>query len=274
MHVVLQKKYCRSKPLLNLLQLQTQFQQYLLNEDLAIESCVISTPTVPAITRLQVYKDAYFLRLLEVLESDYPILKNIMGNERFEQLIADYIHCYPSAYRSVRWVGQHLANYIDKEPAFADTPWLKEIALFEWALNDAFDSADKPPLGLESMATISPLDWPNLSFTIHPSVQRWDSEYDIIPLWHAAKNEMPLPIAKAVKSPILVWRKEYDVKFQLMSVDAALMLDTLIAGKTFSSACENLCTLIDEENVAMHAASLLKRFIIDHLLIDVKIAIE
>jgi hypothetical protein len=245
---------------------QQQFQHYVIQGDNAIVSDIITTEKVAAITRLDIYRDAYYLRLLEVLSQDYNVLHTLLGDETFFALGRNYFDKHPSQYRSVRWVGAKLASYMQTVPDYAAKPFLQEMAVFEWALTESFDVVDTNLLTLADMANI-PMDaWPNMVFSLHPSVQRLNFNWNVVNMWHAIKEEaVPVPEELPTATPWLVWRRDLEVQFCSLTPDESYLLDATFRGETFSDICAGLCEWIAEEEVAMHAASLLKRFILDEL---------
>ncbi len=254
----------------SLMQTQQHFQAYLLQQDSEIASDVLSTEKVPAVLRLDIYRHAYYSRLLDILQQDYSTLHTLLGDQEFFLLGKRYLSAYPSLFRSVRWYGQYLAKFLAEHPPYDDKKILSELANFEWMLTEVFDSPDQHPLALEVMADIPPDNWPNLCFELHPALRRADFIWNVLPLWHAAKCAADLkPEMNASPIQCLLWRKDYEVLFRSLSVEEAFMIDAMYAGKNFGDICEGLCEWIAPEQVALQAASLLKRHIMDGVVLRV-----
>lgn len=236
-----------------LVTLQDQFQDYLLHSSNKIHAHIVSTEKVPADTRLAIYNNAYWTRLLEALATTYPILKKYLGDEAFEKLGYDYINQYPSSYRSIRWFGDQLATFIM-------SPFLAELARFEWTMTLVFDAADSEVLQIAEVGRIPPEEWINMRFQAHPSAHRLNLFWNVVPIWQALAEEQS-PI-KPVQSPSpvgwMLWRKELISQFCSLPIEEAWAIDTLLKGATFGEICEGLCQWIEEEKAALHAASLLK----------------
>ena len=64
-----------------LLQVQREFQDYLLRGERAVGGRVVGTARVPAMTRLGIYAGAYRSRLAEALASNYPALAKLLGDK-------------------------------------------------------------------------------------------------------------------------------------------------------------------------------------------------
>src|SRR5688572_873990 len=93
-----------------LYELQKKFQDYVLSPQPGMEREIVSTPEADAKTRLEIYSDAYRLRLIEALATDYVAVKTLAGEEQFERLARAFIETHPSTYYNVRWFGESLAS--------------------------------------------------------------------------------------------------------------------------------------------------------------------
>lgn len=244
-------------------ELQTEFQNYLLHKNSHIQNDIIEGK-LSSLTRLDIYREAYHLRLLDSLKQDYAVIYALMGEEAFNKLALHYIQTHPSQFRSIRWFGKEFAAFIQQTSAYSQQGWLIEMAEFEWLLTEAFDACDSTLLTVEQMAAIPFENWPGMRFQLHPSLRKLVLRWNSMALWNAVKEEKLLQAKKSSKKThCFIWRKQHDVHFRSLSIDENDMLDAMLAGKSFSEICERLCQWIDEEQVAMHGATLLKQFIMD-----------
>lgn len=252
---------------------QTEFQNYLLRRDGPIVADVVGDERVDARGRVDIYADAYRLRLIEALEGDFVALQAYVGPERFDEIARAYIETHPSEHFSLRYYGQRLARFLADTPPYKNEPLLAELATFDWALTDSFDAADSTVATVGNMAQIAPNHWPQLVFVPHASVQRLNLEWNAPMLWKAADKEEPLPPPEKAPYPVgwVMWRQELQIYFRSLSVDEAFALDALLRGETFGALCEGLTEWIDAQNVAVHAAGLLKQWLSDGLIREIQI---
>jgi hypothetical protein len=189
---------------MTLLHLQAGFQDYLLSPaQTAILEQVTGTAKVGAEIRLGIYAEAYRLRLIEALDTDFPVLHALLGDDEFDRMARAYIDAYPSRHFSVRWFGQHVSDFLRTVLPCREHPALSEMAAFEWAMTLAFDAADSPLLAMDDMAAVPPASWPGMHFTPHASLHRLDLRWNVPAVWkaHAAGEDVtapvenPLPIA-------------------------------------------------------------------------------
>ena len=243
-------------------QVQDQFQKFLLSDRSNIHDAIVQTELVSVEARLDIYRDAYKLRLIESLATNFPALYAYLGTEEFNKLATYYIEAHPSSYRSIRWYGNLLSDFIKKN--FEQYPYLAELADFEWKMTLAFDAADEERVLIEEMSIVPPEDWVHLQFMLHSSLQRINYFWNVIPLWQALTHDKELPGLQQSPEAIgwVLWRSpEYIIQFYSLSQEEAWALDNLSQGVPFGSLCEGLCQWIEPEEVGMHAASFLKGWI-------------
>ncbi len=254
--------------------LQEDFQAYVLQPNNRMNAHIVSTQRLSAKARLAVYADAYRLRLVEVLESHYPGVRALVGDEAFNRLGYAYIDVYPSHHPSVRWFGQHLATFLRDTAPYREDPVLSEMAAFEWTLTLAFDAADGDVVGLTEVAALAAEAWPGMRLQFQPSVHRLDLRRNVPAVWKSIDaGETPDP-TEISEWPIawLLWRQDLKTYFRSLDVDEAWAIDTVMrADCTFADLCAGLCEWIDAQNVAQHAAGLLKRWIVDGLIAHLEI---
>lgn len=255
----------------DLIELQRNFQAYLLYQAKAIKPAVISTDHVPAETRLEIYRHAYYGRLIEALSHDYPILYQSMDAEEFHCLCELFIQAFPSKYRSIRWFGNELAKWMRETKPYDDKPWLSDLAEFEWLLTEAFDAKDCAVMTVESMANIPFDHWPTLRFKLHPSIRQINLVWNTVSLWTSMKekDEYLPPEKQAVETTWLIWRNKREVQFSALTMEERYILNAMASGHDFSEICEGLCEWQEDENIAAFTAQLLKKFITDGLILEI-----
>ena len=247
---------------LHLIQLQNDFQAYVLDSDLhhkdkgaAFTKKIVNDKKVGVKKRLGIYADGYRLRIIEALASAYPILKAWLGDDLFDKTARSYIDQYPSTYRNMRWVGdvmsEHLVKTLPKHPIAA------EIAQFEWALSLAFDAEDAPVLSLQDLAAIAPESWGELRFKFHPAVQLLSPTYNVLLVWQALNSEKTPPKATQINEPCVVWRKELNSHYRSLEHTEYAAMQSVTLGISFGGLCESLQENTSEDEASMQAAQYL-----------------
>ncbi len=225
--------------------------------------------------RLSVYVDAYVLRLLEALRTNYPALHQLLGDDDFDRMACRYLATHPPAHTSIRWFGLHLSDFLATQTPYADIPSIAELAEFEWALRHTIDAADADILTLEALQAIEPESWATLAFALHPSLSILFFEWNAPQLWNAltADEHLPEPVAQAMhwlvyRQPNLVtgWRSATTLEITA--------LDSINRGLSFADLCEELSHRLDDsDSTPLTAATFLKSWV-DQGLVSVRQSIE
>jgi hypothetical protein len=251
-----------------LAELQHRFQDSVLDPGRSASTSWISAGgrAAPDI-QLSIYCNAYRARLREVLANDYPATQAATGDDRFNALVADYIDAHPSHYFNLRDFGRHLpcfiADRVQHDAGYRGMHWLVELAVFEWTLGLAFNAADASLFTGQDMEAIPAGAWPELRFILHPSLHRLDFEWNTPEIWLALTADPPTPVSavRGQNSSWILWREQLVTRFRSMPVDEQQALDKLSAGAGFHQICEQLATLMNEDEVPLRAAGLLKGWI-------------
>jgi hypothetical protein len=244
--------------------IENDFQSFLLTGSAAeIEKRVVGTQRVPIATRLAIYGDGYRSRLIETLQSHYPALLALLGEESFEALGETYVQAHDSSFASIRFYGGELDALLAALPEYASKPWLAELARFEWAMNAVFDAADAPCIEVQALGRVPPENWAGLGFDLHPAVRRLDLVWNAPALWRALTDghAHPEPAGQEHPIPWLLWRKDLQIFYRQLTALEAEALDAVHQGQSFGGVCVALCAALDEEQAPGRAAAFLREWV-------------
>lgn len=234
--------------------IQTRFQDYLLNDNAA------PTPSSHSFHNhvkghLEAYFEAYRLRLVEVLTMDFPNCEKLInqlkigikpGESPFENTALHYLQRHPSTHFSVRYFGQFFSSFLANTDPYNQFSYLSELADFEWSMLYSVDAKDADPLSIEALRNVPPEEWAHLLFQIHPSVQYKKYEWDIAALWKSLSSDES---ANLQKQPIacLFWRKGIRNFFETLPLAHQVFYQGMAAGKSFGALCEDLFDITPED---------------------------
>ncbi len=255
--------------------LQRAFQDYVLASSEAFASAVRDTTKADRVTLLDVYRDGYALRLIEVLTIDYPGLMAMCGPADFDHVARAYIAAHPSRHPSVRWFGKELADFMASKAPYDRAPAAVEMARFEWALGEAWDSPDASPISADALIALPPEAWESLSFTALPSLRRLTLAFEAPQAWQRRDDVEPgnLEVASAPEPRgWAIWRPDLTSKFRSLEADEAVLLDALVEGRPFPELCASLVPFTGEDEAPGRAASLLRSWVETGLIAGFKAA--
>ena len=254
-------------------ELQESFQRGVLAGDDSILGEIKGSAKESPDVLFGVYRNAYVLRLIDVLTEDYGQLHAYLGDARFAKLVRAYIAAHPSDRRSARDFGRHMPSFLSHAGTYAKHPELTEIAGLEKALADAFDGHDAEPLSLERLAAFAPQDWPRLVFEPNPTAVRLIFTTNASDLWSALHGEAPPPKPRRLeeRQAIIVWRQEFTARFRSMPPEEAMIWDEAAKGVAFGVLCEIVATFAGTDGAELRAASYLKDWVDTGMLTNCRI---
>jgi hypothetical protein len=243
----------------SLRELQRDLQSHLLGGDDTVVEAIVDAPPLPTLERLGIYRNAYRVRLIEALDDTYPVLHAVLGDELFAALGEEFVAAHPSVHRSIRWYGRELAEFLRRQPPYAEQPIFAELALLEWTLAEVFDAADASPEPRAALSAIDPSAWSELHFEFHPSLRRLELQWNTTAVWQAMSHEETPPDPECAEYPVpwLLWRQDLQNYFRSMPSDEAAALESALRGENFGEICTALAEWLPEEEIPLRAAGLL-----------------
>jgi hypothetical protein len=111
-----------------------------------------------SVERLEIYSRMYWFRILDSLYDDCPGLRAVLGDRRFLRLAEAYFDRYPSRSFSMRNLPSRLARFIREEPRWTvpHADLCVDVARFEWARIEVFDSAALPLFTADDLLDSNP----------------------------------------------------------------------------------------------------------------------
>jgi hypothetical protein len=243
-----------------LAKLQQQFMDYLLSADpaspaaskpaaAAFQARIVNQHGINADVRMQIYANAYRIRLKETMETDHEMLGLYLGDELFDKLAKKYAQAHPSKFRSLREFCEALPDFLHQDSFFKQYPIIGDIARFERRLLNAFDAGDATRASFTQLQALPPAQWPSCKLRFHPSVQLFVCNSNAVESWQALKqaNTPPVPDYQS-KRAWLLWRGESRLtEFISLTQEQLLLLQGFIEGKNFATQCELMLDFHDEQ---------------------------
>lgn len=239
---------------------QDRFQRAILEGDDAILSDIPDGPRETKDNLLGIYRDAYVLRLIDVVANDHERLHAYMGDGPFRQMARAYVASFPSHHPNARWFSHRLPEFLKSDEPYASEPVLGELAALERALNDAFDGEDAPVLSMADLSLIPTVRWGDLTFVRHPTATSMEAFTNVAAIWSAlrAGKEPPAVVIGSEPAFILAWRNERTSLFRTLGAEEEMMWVETVKGAPFGALCQLLAAYDDPQGAPARAAGILK----------------
>jgi hypothetical protein len=207
--------------------------------------------------RLEIYNRQYWFRLLSSMMEDFPGLRSVLGERRFDAMCKAYLVDCPSRSFTLRNLGSQLESWLRKHPKWAGAKQTLalDIVRLEWADIEAFDGKAEPALRPEDLAGAV---GPNLRLRLQPYVRLLSFRYPVDDLLLAARKEdedtdfasnafqekrkhkrvQALTKLKPAEIFLVVHRVDYSVYFRRIQAEEFAILTSLRDGKTLGKAID------------------------------------
>ena len=186
---------------------------------------------------IAIYARMYASRLHDALAEDYPKVRAALGDDRFAELVAQYLHAHPPSSFTLRDAGLALERFLrgsDLAP-----PWAADLAALERARVEVFDGPDAAPLTQDAVAALGDA-LPGLVLAWIPSSVVVPLAWTVDDLWSAIEDGTPTAPPVAEPRVVLVWRRDVAVLHRTLDADEAGLAPRVAQGTMFSDACELL----------------------------------
>lgn len=223
-----------------------------------VEKIIKPNNRLTSVERLEIYNRVYWFRILSSLAEDFPGLRAVIGQQRFDRLLVAYLSELPSESFTLRNLGSRLEAWLRDHLEFV--PKTERIAVdmvrLEWADIDVFDSAELPKLTEEDLSSqgadptfhlqpylrLLDLAYPvdELLLKIRGDQENKEPETDIasnvVVMESAPRRHKRVALPKRKKVYLAVHRQENEVYFKRLRPEAFALLRALQQGKPLSEA--------------------------------------
>lgn len=200
-----------------------------------IEAWIVTPTSGTASGRLEVYAQMYFHRLLDAARETYPRVVELVGDDSFAELYAEFLVAHPPASASIKYVARGLPTKLDSLDLRAD---LGDLARLEWARFDLRDERDATPLTLDALSQTPPEALGDVSLRLAPYAALVSLQHDVSTLWTALRDHHAASEVVASPNTVLVWRRAFVVLHRVLTQDEAVVLSLVERGATIGALCE------------------------------------
>ncbi len=251
--------------------LQQAFHDHLLNMTSSIVQEVVDSGGISVDHRLNIYHNAYRVRLLENLQDAYEKTFAYLGDATFQATALAFIEAHPPQHRNLRWHGAAFPQWLNMQfPADED---IAELAMIDWQLRHAFDGPNATPIKAGELSGLSTTDWESVRFQFAPTLFLTPLRFNSVAIWHTLDQEQVPPKAEllADESWLLIWRKGWQPHFRIIQKIEHSILFKMQQGMPFAEVCSALHQQLSETEALTVAAESLHTWLQDELLVGITV---
>lgn len=114
-----------------------------------------------------VYRNTVIVGAIDALSDNYPVTRQLVGDEMFEALAVDHSTCCPPRSPVMALYGARFSDWIADQPWTRDIPYLPDVARIERLFVQSLFAADEPPATMADLDGVH--DWTNIRLRLHPA---------------------------------------------------------------------------------------------------------
>ena len=192
----------------------------------------------PVGNRFNVYRNNVVVSLTEALQSSFPVVQKLVGQEFFIAMAGLIIRQHPPSSPLLMFYGEAMPAFLAGFPPARDLGYLPDIARLELALRQSYHAADAVPVTGAALAAVAPEALPSLRLTLTPATRMIRSQWPIHAIWRFNSVETaPKPTMQA--EDVLILRPAFDPEPHLLPAGAAAVLAALTEGLPLGQAAES-----------------------------------
>jgi len=216
-----------------------------------IEQIITRSKSLDSFSRLHVYGNAYYARLLECLGEEYPTVKHAAGEETFQAIAIGYLQSHPSKSYTLGELGKDFSNYLqeirpEKDPDSNQPDWadfIVDLAILEKIYGEVFDGPGVEEVSLldaGKLQSISPEAWPGCRFEFAPCFRLLKLRFPIHEYVTAVRQQKQPQPPEPEETYLAITRRNYIVRRRAINRNQFLLLQSLFANTSIGESIEQL----------------------------------
>jgi hypothetical protein len=218
---------------------------------LGARAVVRPSATLAPKERVAIYSRMYFTRLHDCLAEDFPAVRALLGEARFERLARRYLARFPSRHYSLNALGRALPRFLAGPVRIPRRALVRDVARVEAAMAEVFDAEDARPLGAADLAAVPASRWEAARLRPVPGLRLLALDHPVNPLVTAARGGEPSPAVPRRRAFTAVYRKDFAVWRADLGEPAFAALGALARGATIGRALAAAARVFEGEPAAL-----------------------
>ena len=214
---------------------QADFVSAVLDPDLPAPEGLVGNSSRPT-RRFSVYRNNVVVGLTDAMETSFPVVRKLVGNEFFRAMCGVYVRRFPPTSPVLSRFGSEFPEFLESFPPSAGLPYLPDVARLENLIRESYHEADAAPVSVDAVARIPADDLPGVRMRFAPSMRLLRSRHPVCSIWRANAAGGPKPTYAA--EDVLVVRREFDPEPIVLPPGGHEIISQLSAGASVLEASD------------------------------------
>ena len=177
----------------------------------------------------------YYARLIEVMEGEYPVTRQILGADAFAECCRRYVAKYPSRTRTLNSLSAKFPDFLARSlPPSGRHGLAVDVARIERAMEDVFDGPRSEPMTAAEFAAVGSDAGARLR--VNPALRFLKLRYPANAYMTAQRRGDRPRIPRPRETHVIVFRRGYQVFRRDQEPEQFKLLQALVAGLLLAAA--------------------------------------
>jgi len=191
----------------------------------------------PVERRFAVYRNNVAVALIGALETRYPVVRRLVGDDFFRAMAGAYVATEKPRSPTLIPYGDGFPGFVAGFPPAGAVPYLADVARLENAWVEAYHAAEASALGLDALAAIAPDGLEALRLRPHPAARLIRFACPAASIWAGSQgDDEPRPPEVWSAEEALVTRPDADVFVRVLPAGGFAFAAALFAGASLGEA--------------------------------------
>ena len=206
-----------------------------------LESVVLPSKSLSSVERLDIYAHMYYARLLEILGEEYPVTRQLLGDEAFWKACRRFVERNPSRHRTLNCLSVRFPQFLSRHlPPGNRRTLATDVARIERAMEDVHDEARALPLTAEEFASIGGAEWHRVRLRLIPAIRLLDLHYPANDYMNAVRAGRKPRLPRPRTTHAIVYRRDFRVFRREQEPGQFRLLSALARGRTLDEAVHKI----------------------------------
>ena len=201
-----------------------------------VHAVIGRSKNLTSLERINIYHEMYFLRLIEILEGDFPAVRYAVGEDAFTPIAKDFLVAHPSRYYDLSMLGAKFPKYLRGAKNLKNRAFLADLAKLERSVEEVFDDQQVTSLKTDELLSIPQQRWAEARIGMIPALRLISSRFPINGFMEAFRKEAYPQIPAAKPNWVCIYRRNYEVWRKDLDRPEFTILTALSKGKTVGEA--------------------------------------
>ena len=214
---------------------QSQFRTAMMDAGVAVPEGIVNPDGEQASKRFDVYRNNVAVSLSDALETAFPVVRKLLGDEFFRAMAGVYLRTHPPKSPLMMFYGDAMPQFLRRFGPTKKFGYLPDVAKVELAIRQSYHAGDTDAVDPQALGAIDPDKLMEVRLRIAPAVRTVISDFPVHAIYRANTDpDAPKPVMQA--EAVLITRPGFDPQLHPINAAGAACVEALKSGQTLGHA--------------------------------------